>query len=212
MKWRELGIAIPVEGQRISLEGAWQNGSGGSAVVAPPHPVYGGSLNNPVVNEMAFGFYRRGLSSLRFNWRGVGASQGTKTADLECAVEDFRAALHYGRETSDGALIVGGSSFGAVTALMLALEDTTIEQLGLVAPPVQMLQGLKLESLTCRIVVIVGGSDPYAPVPELRGIFGRLQRGSVLAIPGVDHTFSTTGLSELNQLVSESTELGVDPV
>ena len=68
-------VTVPVEDEGLVLEGVWQNGDRG-AVVAPPHPLYGGSFDNPVVNEIAYALHRLGQASLRVHWRGVGASPG----------------------------------------------------------------------------------------------------------------------------------------
>ena len=72
--WREQATAVRVPKDELVLEAAWQSGDDRAAVVAPPHPEYGGSLDNPVVNELAYALYQEGFASLRFNWRGVGAS------------------------------------------------------------------------------------------------------------------------------------------
>ena len=79
-----------------SLEGIFIAGAAGSdlgAVVAPPHPLFGGSIESPVLNEIAYACTKAGIASLRFNWRGVGASTGVPSGDLADADADYRAAL-----------------------------------------------------------------------------------------------------------------------
>jgi hypothetical protein len=75
--WHEQAVTIPLAAQGLVLEAVWQAGDHKGAVIAPPHPEYGGSLDSPVVNEIAYGLHREGYASLRFNWRGVGASSAT---------------------------------------------------------------------------------------------------------------------------------------
>ena len=73
----ERDVAIPLADASLALEGiyvAGANGDASGAVVAPPHPLFGGSMDSPVVNEVAWACRTAGLASLRFNWRGVGAS------------------------------------------------------------------------------------------------------------------------------------------
>ena len=86
-------VRIPVPTARLTLE-ALQIGDGiPGAVVAPPHPLYGGHLSNPVVRALARGLGERDVTSLAFNWRGIGASDGRASGDLEVACEDYRAVL-----------------------------------------------------------------------------------------------------------------------
>ena len=90
---RMVAIALPEGG---SLEGIFIAGAPGSnqgAVIAPPHPLYGGSIESPVLNEIAYACGKAGLASMRFNWRGVGASTGTPSGEAADADADYRAAL-----------------------------------------------------------------------------------------------------------------------
>lgn len=201
MAWRERGVTIPVEGEEIALEGVWQDGTDGAAVVAPPHPSYGGSLDNPVVNELAYALYTAGYASLRFNWRGVGASQGEITRDLDAAMADVRAAVRHVRETVELPIVGAGYSFGAAVILHVALADDCFIQTIAVAPPVEMVEQLPLDRLDRPLHVIVGGRDPYAPFEALAPLIETLPNAELEIIPEANHFFADAGLAELYQRV-----------
>jgi alpha/beta superfamily hydrolase len=200
MAWRERPVTIAIEGEPLVLEGVWQSGVERAAVIAPPHPEFGGSLENPVVAEIAHAFYKARHASLRFNWRGVGASQGSVTGDPESAEADFRAALKQLLATKEGPVIGAGYSFGAATALRVALREPILRELLLVAPPISMLRGLPLEELDRPMHVIVGSEDTFAPFGELSERLAPLVHARIDVIPGVDHFFSVKGLAELAYL------------
>ena len=200
MAWRERPVAIVVPGEGIVLEGLWQSGDARAAVIAPPHPEFGGSLENPAVAEIAHGFYKAGWASLRFNWRGVGASQGSVTGDPESAEADFGAALKQLLATIEVPVIGAGYSFGAATALRVALREPILRELFLVAPPVSMIRDLPLEQLGRPVHVIVGSEDTFAPFRELSELLTPLANARLEVIPEADHFFALKGLAELAEL------------
>jgi alpha/beta superfamily hydrolase len=202
--WKEQMATITVPGEGLVLEAVWQAGSGRGAVVAPPHPVYGGSLENPVCNELAYGLWRAGWASLRFNWRGVGASQGRISGDPVTADADYRAALESLALNFAPPLLAAGYSFGAAAALRIALSDKRIGPLVLVAPPVAMLADLDLEKLRGPLHVIVGGRDEFAPAEQLAHVLEPLPHTQLDVIPRVDHFFAASGLAELSELVRQA--------
>jgi alpha/beta superfamily hydrolase len=195
--WKEQAVTVEVPEAGIVLEAVWQAGSRRGAVIAPPHPLYGGSLENPVVNELAFGLHKRDVPSLRFNWRGVGASQGAPTDDFEAAEADYLAAVDHMVATVDGPILGCGYSFGAATAIRAALRESHIQSLVLVAPPAPMLESLPLEELEIPLQVIVGGDDPFAPSAELSARLSSLPNAKLEVLPGVDHFFMAGGLADI---------------
>ena len=197
MSWHEQAVTIPLGGQALVLDGVWQKGEGRVAVVAPPHPEYGGNLDHPVVNEIAHALYRRGYASLRFNWRGVGGSQGRVSGDPAAAEADYTAALDHVEQTLDAPIIAAGYSFGAATALRVALYDRRIRRLLLVAPPLAMLESLAVDGLAVPLHIVVGERDTYAPPDRLADWAESLPGAALRVIPGADHFFATSGLAEL---------------
>ena len=88
-------IAVPVaERQRsaVARSRVRRSGRRGAAVIAPPHPLYGGRLDNPVVIALADGLRAAGLATLCFNFRGVGGSSGHASGAAADADADYRAA------------------------------------------------------------------------------------------------------------------------
>ena len=98
------GIFVPVPEPRAA------------AVVAAPHPLMGGSMGSPVVAEIARACQRAGAASLRFNWRGVGASAGAPSDDWAQADADFQAALDFLGEAVSAPPVACGYSFGSLAA------------------------------------------------------------------------------------------------
>lgn len=119
-------------------EGAPAPAAAGGVVVAHPHPLYGGTMAQPVVYRVAQGCREQGLASLRFNFRGVGRSRGRYSGgreyrDVEAALAFLRGKLEpvAGRRAP---LCLAGYSFGSVMAAVAAGEGTVpIEALALVA-------------------------------------------------------------------------------
>jgi alpha/beta superfamily hydrolase len=203
MSWKDQAITIPVPGEDLALEAVWQTAGDRAAVVAPPHPEYGGSLDNPVVTEMAHGLYRCGVASIRFNWRGVGGSGGGVTGAQAAADADFAAALEQLAGDVEEPLIAAGYSFGAAAALRAALRDHRVQSLLLVAPPAGMIESLPIAEFEHPLYVFVGQHDPFAPPQEVAALIGTAPRGRVEVIPDADHFFATGGLGQLSRLIPE---------
>jgi uncharacterized protein len=168
--------------------------AGRPAVVAPPHPLYGGHMDNRVVVTVARALARCGHAPLRFNWRGVGDSGGTRSGRIEDAEEDYRWALAQaaaGRSPSSSSRIVAaGYSFGAVAALRAAAwSEDNIERLVLVAPPAQMIEGIDLRSIERPVQVIVGDRDPFASVEVLANLVSAARDAHLDVVPDADHFF-----------------------
>jgi alpha/beta superfamily hydrolase len=187
-----------------SLEGIFIAGAAGSnrgAVVAPPHPLYGGSIESPVLNEIAYACTRAGIASLRFNWRGVGASTGVASGDASDADADYRAALAQMGETVDGPIVACGYSFGAAAAVRVALAERRIDRLVLVAPPPAALPPGAFARLARPALVLVGERD-FLAEPDRLGELAESASGVQLeVIPLADHFFAA-GLADLSRLAA----------
>lgn len=164
-----------------------------------------------MVTELAHAFHRQGIPSLRFNWRGVGASTGVPTADWEAALSDYSAALALVRADTDAPSMLCGYSFGAVTALRLAARGVEAARLVLVAPPPALLTDLDGAAISTPVRILVGARDDVAPQEQLARWCERVPDAQLEALPGVDHFFGAgQGLSEVSAFVELALKL--DPV
>jgi hypothetical protein len=204
-KREERSVAIPLEDGEAVLEGIFIAGPDDDAVgvvVAAPHPLYGGSMDSLVVNEIAYAARSAGLASLRFNWRGVGASAGAASGEAADADADYRAALCQLALTLPGALVAAGYSFGAASAARVAAAEARVRRLLLVAPPPGMLDVDALASFGGSVLLVAGGADSLAPAAELERIAAALPSGSFAAIPEADHFFGA-GLAQLGRVTAD---------
>ena len=187
----------------MALEGLYVAGAdtyAGGAVIAPPHPLFGGSMDTPVVDEIAHACRQAGIASLRFNWRGVGASAGEPSGDANDADEDYAAALLHLSETVSGSLVASGYSFGAVAALRVARGEARVRRIVLVAPPVELLDAGALAGFHGRLLVVTGAEDPAAPPARLAELLAAVPRAGLEIVPQADHFFRN-GLAEISRTV-----------
>jgi uncharacterized protein len=166
-------------------------------VVAAPHPLYGGSIDNPVVIRIERALARAGYGTLAFNWRGVGQSAGCATDDLDCAVLDYRAALEHALRLAPPRVICAGYSFGAGTALLAARDDARVHELIMVAPPLGMLRAQDVCAFGGKLSVWVGDDHEYAPLSDMRALLAGCASAQLEAIRGADHFFHFGGMAEL---------------
>ena len=160
------------------------------AVIAPPHPLMGGSMDSPVVSDVAFACDKAGLESLRFNWRGVGASAGQPSGEAADALEDYTAALDFVEESAAAPLIACGYSFGAATAVA-ASDRPTVRRLALVAPPPSYIDVDRLKAFPGKVFMAAGDSDPFVDLAELEGIASELKDAHLVVLEETDHFFNT---------------------
>ena len=106
-------------------------------VICHPHPQHGGTMHNKVVTTVARAAREQGLDSLRFNYRGVGASEGVY-GEFEGEREDFRSVIDWVlKETDKSRLILAGFSFGSAIVALESKGVSQTEHIVLIAPPVE---------------------------------------------------------------------------
>ncbi|GAB4256260.1 MAG: Dot/Icm type IV secretion system effector CoxH3 [Thermoleophilia bacterium] len=167
----------------------------GGVVVAHPHPLHGGTMVQPVVHHVARACRRRGLATLRFNFRGAGRSGGAYSGVEE--YRDVQAAAGHLRAELGGGLPVAlaGYSFGSVMASLAVTEGEAAAGLALVAFPLrweEFMPGFftRLGEYGGPVLALCGERDDIAPPDEVEDFL----RGvgidpTTVVIPGADHFF-----------------------
>ena len=202
VKLLERNVTIDLDGTRV-LDGVYlspPDADSLGAVVAPPHPLMGGSMDHPVVNELAYACRNAGSASLRFDWRGVGGSAGVPSGELADGDADYSAALRFIEESVAGSVIAAGYSYGAAMALRAVARHPRIRRLLLVAPPEQMLSAEGLENFAGSILIIAARHDEFASPAKLEALLANARRGSLHVVPDADHFFQE-GLAEIPKAV-----------
>ena len=160
------------------------------ALVCHPHPLYGGTMHNKVVHRMASVLHALDGAVLRFNFRGVGRSQGRFDRG-QGELEDARAALAFMRDRYAGARSrLGGFSFGAWVAARLAASEPEVEWMVLAAPPVGTESFEVLRGSAVRKLVLQGTRDDVCPLEALEREYPTwAEPKELIRIPGATHFF-----------------------
>jgi uncharacterized protein len=160
-----------------------------TAVILHPHPLHGGTMHNKVVHTLARAFAELGVASVRFNFRGVGASAG-RFAHGEGETEDALAVIAWVRkQRPDTPVWLAGFSFGAYVALRAA-APAQVSGLITVAPAVHLYDFSTLALPQCPWLLIQGEADEVVPVEAVRDwLSGIAPQPQTLLLPGVGHFF-----------------------
>jgi hypothetical protein len=189
------------------LEGRYHRGQSGSAplaVILHPHPLHGGTMNNKIVYDLFYVFARRGFSVLRFNFRGVGRSQGGFDHG-QGELRDAAAALDWMQSYSpnSSSCWVAGISFGAWIGMQLLMRRPEIHGFMSISLPANMYDFSFLAPCPSSGLMVHGGNDTVVPAESVSRLVQKLQqqRGIKIdleVIPEADHFFS----GHLDQMVA----------
>ena len=158
----------------------------GVAVICHPHPQFGGTMTNKVVQTLARALVQLGWRSVRFNFRGIGASQGGWD-DGVGEIDDAMAVIDAQRNR-DAPLLLAGFSFGAYVASQAALrlpDGAKAAQLVLVGPSTEK---QAMPAVPPETVVVHGEVDDVVPLSATLA-WARPQSLPVIVLPGVGHFF-----------------------
>ena len=160
----------------------------GTAVIAHPHPLFGGTMENKVVQTLARAFVQSGWQAVRFNFRGVGASQGTYD-EGRGELQDLLAVV---AQRASGDLALAGFSFGAfVTSHAVAQLATqrSLSSIVLIGTAASRFAVAPVpEDLHPRTLVVHGEQDDTVPLSDVMN-WARPQKLPITVIPGVEHFF-----------------------
>lgn len=139
-----------------------------AVVVGHPHPLYGGSMHNNIVVSVCEELVGRGITALRFNFRGVGGSQGVHGGGVD-EIDDVYAAITYVESLANsesGRIGVAGYSFGAHTGLEAAAKDDRVCAVAGISPAVAVDDFSFLKGYRRPKLLIVGEQDEFAPTDQ----------------------------------------------
>jgi alpha/beta superfamily hydrolase len=174
----------------------------GCAVVCHPHPLHGGTMQNKVAHTLARSFAGIGFAALRFNFRGVGRSEG-HFDDGNGEVEDVLAAVRWMRAEQPGLpLWIAGFSFGAAMAVRAAVEARP-DGLISIAPAVTRFAGNLESQPACPWLILQGDEDELVDVEETIAWFNELAPGPELEVFSHTEHFFHGKLVELRAAVQE---------
>jgi alpha/beta superfamily hydrolase len=164
----------------------------GGMILCHPHPQYGGDMHSSVITTAVEAASQEGFSTLRFNFRGVGASGGSYNDGIG-EKEDVKAAIDYlysRQKDSNLPLILLGYSFGAWAGLPVGVQDSRIKGMVAIAPPLELYDFGFLKGCKKKKLLVAGSRDLFCPVPLLEKWYGHLEEPkSLVIIEGADHFF-----------------------
>jgi alpha/beta superfamily hydrolase len=190
------------------LEGRYHAGKTGApiAIVLHPHPLHGGNMNNRVVYVMYQAFVEQGFSVLRFNFRGVGRSQGSYDSGIG-ELSDAAYAFDWAQQVNPNSPFcwIAGYSFGALIAMQLMMRRPEIEGFVAVSPPAGTEDFSFLAPCPSSGLIVHGDSDEHVPVEAVQKLAQKLRSQKNITIDynvlkGADH-FYQNRVDELKKSV-----------
>jgi alpha/beta superfamily hydrolase len=202
---------VNFNGPEGRLEGRYYPSNRPNAPVAlllHPHPQHGGTMNNKIVYSMYQIFTKHGFSSLRFNFRGVGRSQG-QFDNGQGELSDAASALDWmqSQNPNTSSCWIAGFSFGAWVAMQLMMRRPEIQGFISVAPPASMYDFSFLAPCPASGMIIHGNKDEIIPQSSVDKLAQKLQKQKNITIDyrtieGSDHFFNNH-LDTLNGHIEE---------
>jgi len=184
----------PAGSRGVSGEGLQEQGKGdrvrAAVVLAHPHPQYGGTMHTKTVYHAAKALARIGCAVLRFNFRGVGKSEGIFD-DGRGERADFRAALDFMRLRYAGMpLWAAGMSFGAWIGMSVGVDDPTVSALLGIAMPVCRYDFASVAASSKPKFIVHGERDEICSLKAIREFYARAEDPKELVvIDAADHLF-----------------------
>ncbi|MGE3467168.1 MAG: alpha/beta hydrolase [Pyrinomonadaceae bacterium] len=188
----------------------------GVGLVCHPHPLGGGTMHNKVVFRAAAGLVDAGLTTLRFNFRGVGGSTGEHD-EIEGGMEDVRDVLdHLASEFAGDEITLAGFSFGSRVGMAVGMDDARVKRLISIGTPVDKYSDYGFLSKVRKPILFVhGDSDEFGSVENLRRLVDEVSKNTdahLVVFPDCGHFFDEH-LNELRDTIRDwvSRELPEEP-
>lgn len=161
----------------------------GMAVICHPHPVHGGAMQNKVVHTLSRAFASRQFASLRFNFRGVGKSEGSFD-DGKGEIQDALAAVEWLKEhIAIGPMWLAGFSFGGAIAIHAAVQSSASGLVSIAPATSRFANSLKTQP-QCPWLIVQGDQDELVDINETIDYVNSLEPGPQLSIfPQGEHFF-----------------------
>lgn len=175
-----------------------------AAVLCHAHPLHGGMMHFKVIFRASKGLQNQGVAALRFNFRGVGRSEGVHDRGVG-EQDDARAALaEMSRRVPDVPLLLGGFSFGSAMAAKVAATDARVKAALILGFPITRVDSTAdLRQVRQPKLFVQGGEDEFGRGPAIRELFAALSDPKRLeVIEGADHFF-TGRLEELQAPIED---------
>jgi hypothetical protein len=158
-------------------------------VVTHPHPLYGGDMYNLVVESMVHIYDMKGYSTLKFNFRGVGGSQGTYGNGVG-EQEDVLSAISFLADMGIVWIDLAGYSFGAWVNAHALRKDSPVNRMIMVSPPVGFMDFASVSAMNSLKYVVTGNRDDIAPADAVKKLITSWNPDARLdIIDGADHFY-----------------------
>ncbi len=187
-------VHISFPSGELTLEGVWHlpegDGPFPAVIVCHPHPLYGGNMSANIVFGICQALALSNIAALRFNFRGVGKSEG-EFGGGTAEQDDVKAALAFVLSTDNidrNRIGLAGYSFGGGVAAAVAVGEERVKMLALVSPVLLDTGGEQLKEYKKPRFIIIGENDDVIPTERLRELAGEIpepKRYEVIA--GADH-------------------------
>ena len=180
-----------IQAGKVKIEGLLAKAPGEKAVIVThPHPLYGGDMNNSVVAAVVEAYSSKGYTTLRFNFRGVGQSEG-KYGEGIGEQADVRAGLLYLNGLGKSSIDLAGYSFGAWVNAMGLESFQYARRIIMVSPPVNFIDFSFLGYSAKIQLVIAGSEDDIAPPRMIQGMIHAWNpEVHYTIIQGADHFYA----------------------
>lgn len=181
---------ISIESKELRLEGLLEDRqTERGVVVTHPHPLYGGDMYNNVVQAVVEGYKRKGYSTLRFNFRGVGGSEGDYDQG-KGEQDDVEAAVSFLARSGRTRIHLAGYSFGAWVNAMALERLEAVERVVMVSPPVNFLDFSGVAASPKIRLIIAGSRDAFASMGTIEALLPGWNKDARLeGIQGADHFY-----------------------